>query len=497
MFLLISTFASMNNDNLKEKTSTGLFWSAINNGSTQVLNLVIGIFLGRLLTPAEYGVVGVLTVFIAIAGTLQASGFPSGLINMKEPSDRDYNSVFWFSVITSIILYIVLFLCAPLIAAFFHQPCLTEVSRVLFLSLPLSALSASYGAYMMKNMMNHELAIIAIVSILVSGTTGILLAYEGFSYWSLVVQQLTYTIVSNIGRIYYVPWHPTWHIDFEPIKGMFRFCSKILLTSIFGILNQQMLTFIFGRLFTIHVVGSYSQASKWTGMGSSLVQSTVGQISQTVLVSVSNEREREIRIFRKLLRFTAFFSFPIMFGLALVSKEFILIAIGEKWIESAALLQILCIGGAFSPIYVVYHHLIISMGRSNLYMWCNIGQIVIQLIIVLTLFHQGITSVVWAYTILNIVWLLVWQVYAKRLIGVGLIDMFKDIIPFAAISLAVMVATWFLTSTINTLWLLLTARIIIAAVLYAAIMKVLKVKMMEEFLLYFRKKTFKHFPLSR
>jgi len=475
-------------ETLKKKTSKGLFWSAVNNGSTQVLNLVIGIFLGRLLTPTEYGVVGVLTVFVAIAGSLQASGFLNGLINMKKPADRDYNSVFWFSAITSIILYTVLFLCAPLIASFFHQPCLTKVSRVLFLSLPLSVLSTSYGAYMMKNMMNHEMAIIAIIALLTSGTAGILLAYLDFSYWSLVVQQLTYTIVYNIGRVYYVPWHPSFHFDFGPVRKMFRFCSKILITNIINILNQQMLTFIFGRIFSIHVVGSYSQANKWMGMGSSMVQSTIGQISQTVLVSVSDEREREIRIFRKLLRFTAFFSFPIMFGLSLISKEFILITIGKEWIESSILLQILCFGGAFTPIYIIYHHLTISKGRSNLYMWGNIGQIVIQFIMVFSLFRQGIITMVWAYTILNIVWLLVWQIYANKLIGVRFIDMLKDIVPFAVISIAVMVTTWYATSFISNIYLLLVCRVLVAAGLYMLVMKMLKVRIMDECINFILKK---------
>ena len=126
-------------ENLKDKTAKGLFWGTINSGSTQVLNLIIGIVLGRLLTPGDYGIVGVLAIFIALAGTLQASGFTYGLINIKHPKDNDYNSVFWFNISTSIIIYIILFFCAPLIANFFSQPCLVNVSRVLFLSLPISA----------------------------------------------------------------------------------------------------------------------------------------------------------------------------------------------------------------------------------------------------------------------------------------------------------------------------------------------------------------------
>ena len=143
-------------DDLKEKTAKGLFWGAMSNGMTQVLNLVIGIFLARLLSPAEYGIVGVLTIFTAIAGAMQAGGFSSGLINIKNPTRNDYNSVFWLNISVSAILYVVLFFCAPLIAAFFKQPCLVMVSRVVFLSLPISAVTIVSNVYLIKNMMNRE-----------------------------------------------------------------------------------------------------------------------------------------------------------------------------------------------------------------------------------------------------------------------------------------------------------------------------------------------------
>ena len=140
-------------ENLKEKTAKGLMWGAVNNGGTQVLNLLIGIVLSRHLSPSEYGVVGVLTIFTAVAGCLQASGFTQGLINMKSPTDNDYNSVFWFNITASAILYTILFFCAPFIAQIFKQPCLVDVSRVVFLTLPLSALGIVYHAYLLKNMM--------------------------------------------------------------------------------------------------------------------------------------------------------------------------------------------------------------------------------------------------------------------------------------------------------------------------------------------------------
>ena len=173
-------------DNLKEKTTRGVFWGVLNNGTIQVLNLVLGIFLARKLTPTDYGIVGILAIFSAIAVMMQSSGLGTGLINIKKPMDKDYNAVFWFNVLVSLGLYAVLFFCAPLIAEFFHQPCLVSVSRVLFLTLPISALGNASGTYLIKNMMNREIAIIGVTAVALSGITGVTMAYKGFSYWSLV-----------------------------------------------------------------------------------------------------------------------------------------------------------------------------------------------------------------------------------------------------------------------------------------------------------------------
>lgn len=475
-------------DNLKEKTAKGLFWGAMNNGSTQVLNLLIGIFLGRLLTPAEYGIVGVLTIFTAVAGCLQASGFTQGLINLKSPTARDYNSVFWFNISASIILYTILFFCAPLIARYFKQPCLVEVSRVVFLVLPISALGIVYHAYLVKNMMNKEIAILAFWALSISGITGIVLAFNDFSYWSLVCQQLIYIIVLNIGRYYYVKWRPSFHIDFGPVRQMFNFCVKLLVTNVINTLNQHLLTFIFGRMFPIHTVGNYSQANKWNNMAHSTISNTIGQITQTVFVSVSDEQDRELHVFRKLLRFTAFLSFPAMFGLALVAHEFILCTIGPKWINCVLLLQILCIGGAFFPLHVLYQNLIIARGKSNLYMWCTISQIAVQLLAILLLHKKGITTIVCAYSLLNIIWLFVWQAIAGRMIGLRLLDMLKDVVPFMLIALLVMVATYFLTASFDALLLVMILRVVIAALLYALLMKLSHAKVMEECINFVRKK---------
>lgn len=468
-------------DNLKEKTARGLFWGLMNNGTTQALNLIFGIFLGRLLSPSDYGMVGVLTIFTAIAGNLQSSGFSQALANLKHATARDYNSVFWFNITVSIAMYVILFFAAPLIAMFFRQPELTRLSRFVFLAFLISSFGIAHGAYMFRNLMVKENTLIGTVALITSGITGITLALKGQAYWSIAWQQVVYISVLNIGRYYYTPWRPTFHIDFSPVRSMFGFSCKILATSIINTLNQNILVFIFGRLYPMRSVGNFSQANKWNTMASSLVSSTLAQVAQPVLARIADDENRERRVFRKMMRFTSFIAFPSMFGLAMVANEFILITIGPQWASCAPLLRLLCLSGAFLPLYTLYQNLMISRGRSDIYLWCNVIQVVLQIALVMAFANYGIEPMVVAYTIYNILFIGVWQYFLHRLTGIRATEVLTDVCPFILVSIAVMAATYWLTLPAEgSAPLLFTCRIVVAATLYFIIMKLMRVKILNE-----------------
>lgn len=475
-------------ESLKEKTAKGLFWGAMNSGSTQVLNILFGIFLARLLSPADYGIIGILTIFTLIAGNLQSSGFTQALVNLKKPTDNDYNSVFWFNVIVSFTIYVVLFLCSPLIAEFFHQPCLTSLSRFVFLSFFISSFGIVQNAYMLKNMMNKEITIVSFVALILSNILGLCLAFAGLAYWSLAWQQVMYITILNFGRYYYTGWRPNLHIDFKPVCQMFGFSVKLLVTNIINTLSSNVLTFIFGRFYPINDVGSYSQANNWNTKANSFISNAVGQIAQPVLSSVKDDKNQELQVFRKMFRFTAFLSFPLMFGLTLVSREFILITISDKWISSVPLLQILCVSGAFVPLYTLYQNLAISNGRSDVYMWCNLGQVVGLLALVFFCHRYGIYWMVVSYTVFMVLWLFVWQGAIKAIAGLRFKDACLDTLPFLVCSAATMTLVYFLTCGIANIYLLLLARVVLAAVVYFAIMKLLRVQILEECLAFAKKK---------
>jgi len=470
----------IDNQNLKEKTAQGLFWAFLSSGGMQLLNLIIGIFLARLLSPGEYGIVGMLAIFTLLAGNLQDSGFGVALVNIKDIKHNDYNSVFWFNVGISLLLYLILYLCAPLIASFFHQPCLVSLSRFVFLGFIIASLCISPNAMLVKNLKMKEKAITSLSALLISGTVAVVMALKGFSYWSLATQQVLYNVIICFGRYYYTRWHPTFKVDFTPVKQMFSFSYKVLITAILTTINNNVLTVIFGRLFPAQAVGNFTQANKWNIMANQLVTNTVAQVAQPVLTRVGDDNERQRRVFGKMLRFTAFMAFPAMFGLALVAPQLIIATIGEKWDESIPLLQVLCISGAFIPLYTVYQNLFLSQGKSDTYMWLTITQIAIMLIAVLACHWLGIMAMVIAFAGINVLWILAWQLFAYRLIGYRLTSMLRDLLPFMFIALAVMGVTYFVTLPVSNIYLLLLLRIILAIALYALTMKLLRARIFEE-----------------
>ncbi len=478
----------IDNQNLKEKTAQGLFWAFLSSGGIQLLNLVIGIFLARLLSPGEYGIVGMLAIFTLLANNLQESGFGVALVNIKDIKHNDYNSVFWFNVGMSLLLYLVLFLCAPLIARFFHQPCLVSLSRFVFLAFFIASLGISPNAMLVRDLKMKEKAITSLSALVISGTVAVIMAMKGFSYWSLATQQVLYNVVIVFGRYYYTRWCPTFKVDFTPVKQMFSFSYKVLITAVLTTINNNVLTVIFGRLFPAQAVGNFTQANKWNTMANQLVSNTVAQVAQPVMTRVTDDNERQCRVFGKMLRFTAFLAFPAMFGLAMVAPQVILLAIGDKWVNSIPLLQVLCISGAFIPLYTVYQNLFLSQGKSDTYMWLTISQIVLMLIAVLACHKLGIMAMVIAFACINVVWLLAWQVFASRLIGYRFVQMLRDLLPFMLIALVVMGVTYLVTRSIGNMYFLLLSRLLLAAALYVVTLKLLHARILEESIEFIRKK---------
>ncbi len=458
-----------------------MLWGGLNSGIQQLVGLAFGIVLGRLLSPSDYGMMAMISIFSLVATALQDSGFRTALTNIEHPKDEDYNSVFWFNIIMASSLYLILFFAAPLIGEYYHTPRVVPLCRYAFLSIVIASFGTAQSAYLFKHLRAKQQAEAGALAVILSSLTGVGMAFAGMAYWSLATQGLVYVGINTLLQWHFSSWRPSIHgITFAPVRRMFRFSCKILATTIMTHVNNNVLNILLGHYFTPRDTGNYNQAYQWNTKCYSLVQSMVAQVAQPVLVSLNGEEGRQKDVFRKMMRFTAFITFPLLFGFGLVAKEFIVTAIGEKWLASAQLIQILCVSGATMPLSTLFSNMIISKGRSGTFFWCTFTLGLVQIATMVLIWPMGIRSMVIAYTILNTSWLLVWLFFVRRLIGYGYWMFFCDVMPFAIAAAGVMGVAYIATMPLSNLIALLISRFIIAVVLYYVVMKIARVKILAE-----------------
>ncbi|MDR0413615.1 MAG: lipopolysaccharide biosynthesis protein [Dysgonamonadaceae bacterium] len=462
----------MGGETLKQQTANGLFWGGISNGVQQLAGAVFGIFLARILDPDDYGLVGMLAIFSGIASILINSGFSVALTNKPDASHDDYNAVFWFTFFAGLLLYVLLFFSAPWIARFYGRPELTALSRVLFAGFFFGGVSTVFHTILFKNMQVKRQAGIDIVSFLVACSIGITMALNGFAYWSLAVQTLVYILLMFLLRFLLVPWKPTCRIRFSPLRPLLSFSFKLFLTQIFMQLNTHLFSVLLGRFYNAAQVGHYSQGQKWMLMGNSMINGTLVSVAQPVLVRTSDDKPRQVAVMRKLIRFGAFLSFPLMLGLAFVGKEFILVAIGEKWLPAVPFLQLFCIWGALGFLWTLFVNLINVHGKSNLYLYVNLAVGLVQLLVVAVLYPKGVFPMVAGYLSVSIAGLLVWQYFVRQLIGLRLADILKDLLPYLLTTIACFFVAGLVAQAVRNVYALLAVKILVSAILYIVVMKV-------------------------
>ena len=552
-------------ETLKEKTAKGLFWGGLSSTVQQLLGIVFGIILARRLNQSDFGMIAMITIFQLIGNDLQNSGFKVALANLRQPTDRDYNSVFWFNILMGGSLYVLLFFLAPFIADFYHIPSLTPLARYAFLSIVFASFGTAQSAWLFKNLHAKQQAKAGMMAVLISSSVAVVMAYMGFAYWALATQTNLYILLCTALYWHYSPWRPTvaaaqrskfkvqsskaatqrskifnFHFsifNFEvlrPALRMFRFSVKLLISQVLTDINNNVLNILLGRFYGRHDTGNYNQAFQWSTKGSNIIQSMVQQVAQPVLVSIDNEHERQLHVLRKMMRFAAFLSFPLLFGLSLVSHEFIVTLLGEKWAQSAHYLRLLAIASAFLPLSTLLANVVITKGRSNIFMYVNLALAICQTTTMLAIYHFKVScfkflepfstlnspldptgrflseagkelstlnsqlmTMVLAFVALTILWFFVWAYFARRLAGYRFTMLLRDVLPFLLSAAAVMLTTGFISTCIipSTLLggvggglLLLITRILLAALLYYALMRLFRVQILNECLQFFNRR---------
>lgn len=353
-------------DNIKKKTKIGMVWNTFERFSVQGVSFVIGIILARLLTPEDYGTVGLLTVFLTFANVFIDSGFSKGLIQKIDRTEHDFSTTLIFNVVVSTVSYIILFFAAPIIAKFYKKPELVNLSRVLFLVIMLTSFNVVQSALLQIKVDFKKIAFINFASTVISGVSGIVAAYKGFGVWALVIQSIVKQLLATI--LYWIlgHWIPKTGFSIESFKKLFKFGSNLLITGVISTTISTINTLIIGKIYTPEKLGYYTRAEQFPQVTSGTLTSVLQATTFPLLSNYQKSQEEFFNIFKRLVHITSLLVFPAMTGLALCSKTIIVVLLTEKWVIASEYLFWLALSYIFAPLQILNLNLMNAIGRSDL-----------------------------------------------------------------------------------------------------------------------------------
>jgi O-antigen/teichoic acid export membrane protein len=459
-------------DSLKHRVLSGLLWRGLERVGTQAISFVVSIVLARLLAPKDFGTITLITVFIALSQVFVSGGFGTALIQKKEIYEKDYNSVFYLSLSVAVTLYGVLFVCAPWIAGFYSEPILIWVLRLLSLGLIVGAFNSIQGAVLVREMKFKLSFKVSLISILVSGSVGIGMAYRGYGVWALVGSSLAGQAASTVALWFVVRWRPALMFSLGSVREMFRFSSKLLLSGLLDTFFNNLYNLIIGKLFNPTILGYYSRGQSIPNVVMSSVNGTISSVIFPALASCQHDKQRVKEIVRRAIKSTCFLVFPMMLGLAAVSKSLVLVLLTEKWLPCVPYLQLACITFAFWPLHVANLQAIQALGRSDIFLKLEIIKKALVIVNILITFRFGVMAMVMGQAVLSVVCVAINAWPNRRLLNYSFLQQVQDILPAFLLSAGMGAIVFALDWVIVNDYLLLGAQIIIGAAVYLAGAKV-------------------------
>lgn len=416
-------------DSLKRKAVSGFSWKAVEKFVNEIVQFSIGVVLARLLSPSDYGTVGLLAIFFAVAATFQDSGFASALIQKKDRSQIDYSTVFLFNLVMSISIYVLFFFAAPYIAAFYRLPILKNITRISALSFIIGALTTIQSTKLAIDLRFRFLSLTSMIVLIVTGATGITLALMGWGVWALVFQNLIGGIFKCIFIWIGSGWKPSFAFSKQSFKQMFSFGGKLLASRLINTIYHHIYTLVIGRVFTPRMVGFYNRANGYAQIPVNMTLSMAIDVTYPILSKVQDDDDRLINAYKKLLRTPLFVLYPALIGLAVVANPLIEIMIGEKWLPCVPMLQILCVGGLFIPLTHINLNLLYVKGRSDLVLRLELIKKPIAFIILFASIPFGIIWMVAGRVLYSIIGFSINCYYTKRMLNYGFVEQMKVLLP--------------------------------------------------------------------
>ena len=435
----------MSEPSLRNKTIKGVGWSFTDSLLSQGIVFLVGVVLARLLTPEEYGLLGIMMIFILVSESIVNSGLSSALIRKKDATDEDFDTVFVTNMVLSFVMYAVLFICAPFISSFFDKPQLTILLRVMGTIVIINALSIVPLAMIARTVDFKKQMICSLISAIVSGIIGIGMAYSGYGVWALVGQQITRQLVNSVSLWIATKWQPRLRFFANSFKELWGFGWKLLVSGIINTLWNEIYKVVIGKCYSPATLGQYTQAHQYSDIFSRNLTNVIQRVSYPVLSKLQDERDRLKDAYRRVIKVTMFVTFVLMFGLAGCAKEFIYVLIGEQWQPCVPYLQILCFSMALYPLHAINLNMLQVQGRSDLFLRLEIIKKCIAIIplllgIFIDIYWMLLGSVVvgWFAYYLN-------AYYSGPYLSYSVWLQIKDILPSMALALGMAVIVYLMS----------------------------------------------------
>lgn len=467
-------------ENLRKKTVSGVFWSAIERFSLQGVMFIINIIMARLLLPSDYGIIGMLAVFLLISQTFIDGGFTNALIQRKDRTEIDFSTVFYFNIFVAFLFYILIFVSAPLIADFYNMPDLRDVARIISLSLIISSLSAIHKTKLTIDIDFKTQSKISLTAALISGVIGIWMAYENFGVWALVTQTLVNSILQT--GLYYLfsHWFPLRIFSWVSFRILFSFGSKLLVSSLIHTVYYNLYSIVIGKKFSAADLGYYTRAEQFAVFPSSNVNSITSRVTFPILSGIQDDDVRLAFAYRKYIRLASFIIFPLMIGLAVLAKPLIILLLTEKWLGIVVLLQILCLDWMLDHLSIINLNLLYVKGRSDWALRLEVIKKTIATIILFASIPFGIVGMCWGRVLYSVIATYLNSYYTKSLIGLSLGTQIKDILPSLMIAILMGIIVHGSTMLLSNAILQLLVGFIVGVGCYFIISKFFKMDSLDE-----------------
>lgn len=471
----------MTETSVKKQTISGAIWKFTERISAQLISFVVSVILARILAPDDYGLIALVFVFTTLCDKLLIAGFATSLIQKKTADDKDFSSVLYFSVAVAFVLYVLLFLAAPLIADFYTKFDRTEliaVIRILGLSLFLMAFSSVQNAYASKHMLFKRYFESTLGASVFSGVVGIAMAYQACGIWALVAQNMLATFVGCIILWFTVGWRPKLQFSFERLKGLFSYGWKIFMASIIKTLYNDIRSLVIGKMFTPADLAYYNRGQSLPQLVDTNVTGTIDSVLFPAYSKLQDDRSAMLNAVRRAVKTSCYVLMPILALMAAVASPLVSLLLTEKWLPCVPFMQILCFSFIFSPVEMENIQAIKAIGRSDIVLKLEIVKKTIGILLLIVSVPFGVIAIAWSMMVSCLIAAILNAYPNKKLIGYSIKQQFSDVLPSLIMSLLIFVGVQGLLEILPTSsqWILLLSGCIVAIVFYISTSIIFKVE---------------------